>query len=254
MLDCACVLVQRVILNSYLILVGSVEDGVRDLALPGPVLGLEEGLGGELGGALGLLVLLQLGDEADLAGAVHVEDERRAVVAGGDEAGVRHPDHGEEGQVAGLQLEDGHALGGVGHRERGVVPNPGEAVSIRGERDGVDPAAALKLTRRRIYKDCSFFEKASSGQSENRPLTHIQAVGELSQELLEGHLAAPGRGGGLVLDVLDVAGEDADLEPGGASRDQTVVGVPVEGGDGALDRLLDVLGHPPIILGLRLKN
>ena len=114
---------------------GGVEDSVRDLTLSGAILGLEERLGRELGGALRLLVLLQLRHEAHLPGAVDVEDERRAVVAGGDEAGVRDPDDGEEGQVAGLELEDGHALGGVGHGEGGVVADPGEAVAVRGERD-----------------------------------------------------------------------------------------------------------------------
>ena len=43
-----------------LVLVRSVEDGVGDLALPGAVLGLEHGLGTELGLALlRLLVLLK---------------------------------------------------------------------------------------------------------------------------------------------------------------------------------------------------
>ena len=46
-----------------LVLVGGVEDGVCDLALPGAVLGLEHGLGAELGLTLvGLLVLLQPGN------------------------------------------------------------------------------------------------------------------------------------------------------------------------------------------------
>ena len=45
-----------------LVLVGRVEDGVGHLALPGAVLGLEHGLGAELGLALvGLLVLLEPG-------------------------------------------------------------------------------------------------------------------------------------------------------------------------------------------------
>ena len=76
-----------------LVLVGGVEDGVGHLALPGAVLGLEHGLGAELGLALvGLLVLLEPAGECHLARAVDAEDERGAVVARRDDGGGRHPD------------------------------------------------------------------------------------------------------------------------------------------------------------------
>jgi hypothetical protein len=45
----------------------------------------------------------------------------------------------------------------------------------------------------------------------------------------------------VVVSHLDVGGEDADLEVGGAGGEENVVGVPVQ-------RLLDVLRHPPVVL------
>ena len=40
----------------------------------------------------------------------------------------------------------------------------------------------------------------------------------------------------------------ACLETGRSGRKQAVVWVPLQGGDRRLDRLLDVLRHPPIVL------
>ena len=68
--------------------------------------------------------------------------------------------------------------------------------------------------------------------------------------LSHGHLLAPGRLRGPLLDVLDEAGVDPHLEVRGAGGQQHVVGVPVEAGDGGLEGLLDVLGHPPVHAGL----
>lgn len=38
------------------------------------------------------------------------------------------------------------------------------------------------------------------------------------------------------------------LEPGGPGSNEAVVGMPVEGSHGRLDRLLDVLRDPPVVL------
>ena len=43
-------------------------------------------------------------------------------------------------------------------------------------------------------------------------------------------------------------GGSSYLEPGGPGSDEAVVGMPVEGGHSRLDRLLDVLRHPPVVL------
>lgn len=60
-----------------LVLVGCVEHRLPHLALPGPILGLEEGLGAELGHrGLVLLVLLQTGRESHLPRAANVENCR----------------------------------------------------------------------------------------------------------------------------------------------------------------------------------
>lgn len=46
----------------------------------------------------------------------------------------------------------------------------------------------------------------------------------------------------------------AHLESRGSGGEEAVVGVPIEGGDGALDGLLDVLGHPPVVLGVKVAD
>ena len=104
------------------------------------------------------------------------------------------------------------------------MSDPGQLVAVGREADGVNPTAA------------------------------IEAVGELGHQVLEGHLGAPGRRRRLLLDVLHVAAEDPDLKAGGSRGQQAVVGMPVEGGHGGLDGLLDVLGHPPVILGLEVAD
>jgi hypothetical protein len=52
----------------------------------------------------------------------------------------------------------------------------------------------------------------------------------------------------VVVSHLDVGGEDADLEVGGAGGEENVVGVPVHRRHRRLQRLLDVLRHPPVVL------
>ena len=60
----------------------------------------------------------------------------------------------------------------------------------------------------------------------------------MSIEYLEGHLVSPWRGGGLLLDVLDIGREDAHLEARRARGQQAVVRVPVQRSHRRLDRLL----------------
>ena len=104
------------------------------------------------------------------------------------------------------------------------MPHPRQAVPVRRERHRVHPPAA------------------------------VQRVRELGHQMLEWHLVAPGRGGGLLLDVLDVGGEDAHLEARRARGQQAVVGVPVQRSHSRLDRLLDVLGDPPVVLCLEVAD
>ena len=51
-----------------------------------------------------------------------------------------------------------------------------------------------------------------------------------------------------VLLTAPPGGGSSYLEPGGPGSDEAVVGMPVEGGHSRLDRLLDVLRHPPVVL------
>ena len=52
----------------------------------------------------------------------------------------------------------------------------------------------------------------------------------------------------MLLTAPPPGGGSSYLEPGGPGSDEAVVGMPVEGGHSRLDRLLDVLRHPPVVL------
>jgi len=52
----------------------------------------------------------------------------------------------------------------------------------------------------------------------------------------------------LLVDTLDESREDICLCVRSSRSEQDVVGVPVDGQHSRPDRLLDVLGHPPIVL------
>ena len=100
-----------------------VQHGVGHFRGARAVLGLEHGPSAEHGHVVVVAarrvflnrVALELRLEGDLTGAVDAEHQRRAVVSGRDQRVRRHPYAAQEGQVARLELEDGHSLGGVGH-------------------------------------------------------------------------------------------------------------------------------------------
>ena len=52
------------------------------------------------------------------------------------------------------------------------------------------------------------------------------------------------------LDVLDPSGEDPGLHVGASSTEEDVVGMPIDGKDSRSDGLLEVLGDPPVVLGI----
>jgi hypothetical protein len=58
----------------------------------------------------------------------------------------------------------------------------------------------------------------------------------------------------LLIDTLDESREDISLSIRSSRSEQDVVGVPVDGQDSRPDRLLDVLGYPPIVLLVKRTN
>ena len=168
--------------------------------------------------ALLLPVLLQPRSKGQLTAGVEVESDGDTVVTRGHQRAVADPGEGEHGQQVRPQLHHHHVLGRVRHRDGAVVTHPGQLGPVPGEADGVDPASA------------------------------VGRVGELGHQVAHRHPLSPLRGTGLGLDLLDVARVDTDLKVGGAGGQEDVVGVPVQTGHGGLERLLDVLGHPPVLL------
>jgi len=205
--------------------VGRVEDRISDLILARPVFGLEHRLCTEFGrAAVVFLVLLEFRQKYDLSRRVDFEDERSAVVAGGDDGSGRDPGASQQRKMAGLQLEYGGSLRRISDRDGTVVADPGEPVAVRAKADGVDPTAAVK------------------------------AVGEFGHQLLKRHLGAPRRRARLLLDILDIARENSDFEAGGSGREEAVVGMPIQSRDGGLDGLFDVFRHPPIVFLVEVKD
>ena len=196
---------------------GGIEPGLQ-LADAHLVLVLEDVSGADGAGCLKLLVLLQSCPEGEGAARLEVEGDGDTVVAGGQELGASQPGEGQHGEKICPQLHHHHVLAGVRHGDGAVVAHPGEFAPVTREADGVNPASS------------------------------VLGVGELSHEVPHGHPVTPGGGGGLGLNLLDKPGVNADLEVRGAGRQEDVVGVPVEAGDGGLERLLDVFCHPPVIV------
>lgn len=58
----------------------------------------------------------------------------------------------------------------------------------------------------------------------------------------------------LLIHFLEISGEDPRLEVGGTSSKQDTIRVPVKRQDGGSDRLLDVLGSPPVLLLIELTD
>merc|ERR1719219_3197877 len=182
------------------------------------VLVLEDVPGTDSAGRLQLLVLLQPGAEDEGAAGVEVEGDGDAVVAGGQYPGAGQPGQGQHRQQVRPQLHHHQVLGGVRHGDGAVVSNPGQPAAVTREADGVDPTPS------------------------------VLRVGELRHQISHRHPVALGCGRRFVLDLPDVAGVDADLEVRGAGSEEDVVGVPVQAGHGGLERLLDVFGHPPVVV------
>ena len=71
---------------------------------------------------------------------------------------------------------------------------------------------------------------------------------ELAADGAEGELVTPCRWLGLCVDTLDECRKDICLGVRSASSEEDVVGVPVHSENSRAERLLDVLGYPPVVL------
>lgn len=88
-------------------------------------------------------------------------------------------------------------------------------------------------------------------QSQQRTGSLVQ---ELSADGVEGQTLAPNGRSRSLVDTLDEGAENASVSIGAAEGKQDTVGVPGNAGDGAAERLLEVLGHPPVVLFLKVAD
>ena len=159
-------------------------------------------------------------------GGTTLEAESLAVVSGSDDLTLAVPDQTHEGQELCGDADDGTGrllgTGRVDDRDAAVVGSKGESITARGESDGVDPSGG--------------------------------AVQELTTDGIEGQTLSPHARLGTGVDALDKAGKDAGVGIGGAGSEKNRVRMPVDGGDGTPDGLLQVLGDPPVVLLLEVAD
>lgn len=80
------------------------------------------------------------------------------------------------------------------------------------------------------------------------------AVQVLATDSVERQTLTPSGGLGTRIVALDEGAEDAGMAVGAAGGEQHAVGVPGDAGDGGTQRLLQVLGHPPVVLLLKVAD
>ena len=148
------------------------------------------------------------------------ESVRFAVIACSQDLGIAVPDQAGEGEVLCGDADHcaGWLLGSarVDDGDTAVVGGKSQGIARRREGNGVDPAGGI--------------------------------VQVFAADGVEGQSLAPGTRFWSLVDAFDEAGKDAGVGVCGASSEQDGVGVPGEGGDGASNGLLEVLGDPPVIL------
>ena len=79
-------------------------------------------------------------------------------------------------------------------------------------------------------------------------ISYIDTIGKFSQHIGKRHPSPPSCRWRLRFNVLDVSGEDSNLEPGRAGSQQDIVWMPVQSSYGWLDGFFDMLSHPPVVL------
>jgi hypothetical protein len=97
-------------------------------------------------------------------------------------------------------------------------------------------------------------ETVSAGGERNRVHPSSRVVQILSTNRVERKSLAPNSGRRTSVHTLDKGGEDSGMSIGRSSSQKDRVGVPGYTGDGTADRLLQVLGNPPIVLLLEVAD
>ena len=91
-------------------------------------------------------------------------------------------------------------------------------------------------------------QSITAGREDNGVDPACRVVEILATDSVEGKTLAPDAGFGSFVDAFDEAGEDTSMGVGGSGREKDGIRMPIERGDSALDRLLEMLGYPPVIL------
>lgn len=81
-----------------------------------------------------------------------------------------------------------------------------------------------------------------------------RVVQVLSTDSVERKSLSPNARRGTLIHALDEGGEDSGMGIGRSSSEKDRVRVPGNAGDGAADRLLQVLGNPPVVLLLKVAD
>ena len=125
-----------------------------------------------------------------------------------------------------------------------------ERKHLRG--DGEDGRGRLLRTARIDHCDAAVMrrkgETVSARRKRNRVNPASRVVSEFSADGVEGQPLAPHTRLRLAIDPLDEAGEDSSVGVSRAGGEEHGVGVPRDAGNGAANRLLQVLRYPPVIL------
>lgn len=149
-----------------------------------------------------------------------------AVIAGADDFALGDPE--EVGKRQHLRGDGDDGLGRLLGR-RGV--DDCDAAVVRGEGEGV----AGWREGYAVHPAC-------------------RAVQVLAADCVEGQALTPGAWLGAGVGALDEGAEDAGMAVRAAGGEKHAVRVPCDTGDGGAERLLQVLGHPPVVLFLEVAD
>lgn len=155
-----------------------------------------------------------------------LEAESLAIVASSDDLVLGAPDQALEGQELSGDGNDSFrrlvGTTGIYDRDATIVSSKSKAITTGGEGHGVYPTSRV-------------VQVLATYGVEWQPLT-------------------PDAGLRSLVHALDEAGEDTGVRIGRAGSKEHRVGVPVNAGNGAANGLLEVFGHPPIVLLLEIAH
>lgn len=155
-----------------------------------------------------------------------LEAEGLAIVARSNDLGLSVPEEAHKGQK--LRVDADHRLGRLLGRRRvddgdgGVMRRKRQSVAARAESNGMHPSGRV--------------------------------IQELAADRVERQSLTPRARLGALVGALDEGRKDAGVGIGGTGGEKNAVGVPGDGGDGGPDRLLQVLGYPPVVFLLEVAD